>query len=196
MACVMLVANSMKYGTFNTLILLFLLAIRAHAVQMEPLSIDDLTARSEVVIIGSVETLTTLRDDEGRIVTRVLVKVEEVWKGPVTTNHFTILLAGGVLGDEKTVVTGQAEYHPGEEIVAFLALNKMGQGVTLGLIQGKFNIHTDTTSGRQTVQSKFHGKPPGGGPARGVGLQSLSTGTDELTLDSLKFKVSSSKASK
>jgi hypothetical protein len=187
----MLNANLMKPLTFKTFFLLFLfLALRTHGVQMEALSLDELSIKSEVIIKGKVDSLTTYRDDEGRILTRVLVEVQEVWKGPLTTNRFTILLAGGILGDEKTVVTGQAEYHPGENIVAFLVLNKTGQGVTLGLVQGKFNIHTDASSGRQTVQSRFHGKPPGADSRRGIGLQSLSGGGNELSLDTLKAKVS------
>ncbi|MDB6052949.1 MAG: hypothetical protein JWN25_472 [Verrucomicrobiales bacterium] len=187
----------MKHRFFNSLILMVLLAIRAHAVQMEPLSIDELTAKSDAILKGRVESLTTFKDDQGRILTKVILNVQEVWKGPVSTNHFTIVLAGGILGDEKTVVSGQVQYLPGEDIIAFLVLNQRGEGVTLGLVQGKFNVHTDSTSGLQTVHSRFHGRKPDSRPASArISTQAVVSLSDDLTLDSLKEKVSGRKDSK
>jgi len=127
------------------------------AVQMEPLSIDQLTERAALVLHGTVLSKSCQRDPEGRIYTKVELDVAQVWKGTVVSNRFTIVHGGGILGREKAVVSGQAEYGIGEEVVVFLALNQRGEGVTLGLSQGKFQVRPAPGSGEKLVRNPFHG---------------------------------------
>ena len=127
--------------------------------QFIPLSVDQLTTRSAIVLQGSVLSKTCLRDESGRIYTRIEVSVSDVWKGNVASNRFTIVQGGGTLGEERVTVSGQAEFQPGEEIVAFLVLNQRGEGVTLGLRQGKFDVQNDKITGEKYAHNLFHGRP-------------------------------------
>jgi hypothetical protein len=128
------------------------------AVQMAPMSLDELTARADVVLHGKVLSKTCQRDPAGRIYTEVDLEVAEAWKGAVAGKRFKLVLAGGTLGDRHVGVSGQADYQPGEEIVAFLRLNPRGEGVTLGLAQGKFQVRQDSVTGRKYAYSPFFGQ--------------------------------------
>jgi len=151
--------------------LLMFSATALRADQMIPLSVAELTSEADVVIQGKVVSTTVKRDPEGRIYTSADLLVEDVWKGNVTTNHFTLIHGGGVLGLEVSEVSGEADYEVGEEIVSFMVLNKRGEGVSIGLSQGKFFVTQDAASGEKLVHNRFHGlhpsepNPPAAGPA-------------------------------
>jgi hypothetical protein len=127
------------------------------AAQLTPLSVEDLSRRADLILQGTVTSKTCLRDPDGRIVTHVQLTVSNVWKGTLATNSFTIVHSGGTIGDIESEVTGQVEYSVGEEVVAFLVLNKRGEGVTIGLAQGKFLVWKDKTTGEKFVHNIFHG---------------------------------------
>lgn len=137
------------------LLLLPVTAVRAD--QMIPLAVEEIAARSQFILHGKVISKTVQRDEEGRIYTAVDLQVDEAWKGAPATNHFTIVHGGGILGDEGVAVTGQVEYEIGEEVVAFLVLNKKGEGVTLGLAQGKFHVWMDAGTKEKMTHNRFHG---------------------------------------
>src|SRR5436309_11391207 len=92
------------------------------AVQMQPLSIEQLTQKATLVVSGRVLSKSCLRDLAGRIYTRVELQIVEIWKGSLSTNLFPVVQGGGILGDEKATVSGQVEYSVGEEVVVFLVL--------------------------------------------------------------------------
>jgi len=145
------------------LLLLFVPALSLRAVQFTPLSIEQLTQESTLIVQGTVLTKSCQRDSAGRIFTKVELKVAEVWKGSLPTNRFTVVQGGGILGDRKATVSGQIEYGLGEEVVAFLVLNQRGEGVTLGLAQGKFHIGREAGTGERLVHNLFHGEAVSGG---------------------------------
>ncbi len=178
----------MKRGIALMFFLLFLLASGGRGEQFVPLSIAQLTARADVVVHGTVRSKTCQRDPAGRICTKVELELRGVWKGPVAEpkQRFLIVLAGGVLGEEKVTVSGQADYAIGEEVVAFLRLNERGEGVTLGLAQGKFAVWRDPATGEKQARSLFHG-----GAAPGAGrVRAAATGSGaDLTLSELKRRV-------
>jgi hypothetical protein len=126
---------------------------------MVPLSITNLTTRADLILRGTVASKTCLKDSEGRIYTKIELKVSEAWKGTLTTNLFQIVHGGGTVGDERTVVDGEAIYEVGEEIVCFLRLNQRGEGVSIGLAQGKFQVWNDDSTGEQFAHNLFHGQP-------------------------------------
>lgn len=109
------------------------------ATQFLPLPVDELTRAADVILQGEVVSRTCDRDSRGRLTTRIELAVSEVWKGP-SAEKLTVIQAGGTLGDQRQFVTGQPEYRIGEKVVAFLALNHAGEGVTLGLAHGKFSL--------------------------------------------------------
>ncbi|MEW6303112.1 MAG: hypothetical protein AB1705_06555 [Verrucomicrobiota bacterium] len=157
----MLTFAIMKRCRFAIGLLVALLLIPSvRATQFIPLNIEDLAARSQLILRGTVQSKTCLRDDTGRICTRIQFQVAEAWKGAVPTNVFTIVQSGGVLGEERVAVSGQAEFRVGEEVVAFLVLNQRGEGVILGLAQGKFDVWQDPQTGERFARNLFHGGPP------------------------------------
>src|SRR5205809_1080419 len=83
----------------------------------------------------------------GRIYTKVDLQVTESRKGKIDGAHFALVHAGGVLGQESSFTPEQEEYAVGEEVVVFLALNHRGEGVTIGLSQGKFHVAQDPITG-------------------------------------------------
>ena len=130
------------------------------ASQVVPLSVEQLAARAQRIVHGKVASKTCLKNERGEIYTRIELDVIEVWKGPAT-NHFVIVQAGGILGEERVEVVGQVEYRAGEEIVDFLAVNSRGEGVSLGAGQGKFNVLMDEKTGVARAASRFIGHGAG-----------------------------------
>ena len=172
---------------FLLLLLTFALAPSLRAVQFTPLSIEQLTQESTLIVQGTVLTKSCQRDPAGRIFTKLELGIAEVWKGSLATNRFTVVHGGGILGDRKATVSGQVEYGIGEEVVAFLVFNQRGEGVTLGLAQGKFHIAKEAGTGERLVHNLFHGET-------GTRPQSVSASAKipmqrRLTLAELKKRV-------
>jgi hypothetical protein len=165
---------------------LLLPPIVARADQPTPLSIEQLTSESQLILQGIVRTKSVQRDAAGRIYTKVELEVSEVWKGTLATNRFTIVHGGGILGEIQTVVSGQAEYEVGEEVVAFLVINPEGQGVSIGLAQGKFHVWQEGANGEKLVRNPFHGGEAAAPPASGNAAQSAPAPSGRLTLTDLK----------
>ena len=101
---------------------------------MRPLAIDELARKADLIVQGTVLDKICLRDDAGRIYTKVNIRVAEVWKGALPTNApppvLTIVQGGGTVGDVREEVSGDVQYDAGEEFVAFLVYNSRGEPVT------------------------------------------------------------------
>lgn len=164
--------------------MLFSLSLRATI--MVPLAVEDLAQRADLVLRGTVTSKVCLKDPEGRIYTKIEFKVTEVWKGSLTTNTFAIVHAGGTLGDERAVVDGEASYALGEELVTFLRRNHRGEGVSIGLAQGKFNVWKDDTTGEPFAHNLFHGQPKGGATQAQAGLRAATGKPARLSLPELR----------
>ncbi len=135
----------------------------ARAAQQRPVTPEDLAARAEMVVRGRVESIETVREGRDGLVTRVELAVQEVWKG-VVTNRLVLTQPGGTLGTRKVVVTGDADYGLGEEVVVFAVRNRAGEWLTLELAQGKFRVERPAM-GEPLVRNLFLGGDPSPGPA-------------------------------
>lgn len=156
---------------------------------MVPLSIAELTRESDLVVHAKVVSLTTSKT-AGGIITRVRVDILDVWKGTHSGNRLEITLWGGVLGTTRVTVDGQAEYRPGEEIVAFLKFNQRKEAVTVGLAQGKFVVWINPISGEKEVYNPFHGRTGITEKRRNNGdPESAVESLDALSLNELKRRV-------
>lgn len=138
---------------------------------MRPLSIEALARQADLIVQGTVLGKTSLHDDAGRIYTKVNIHVGAVWKGALPTNAtagtLTIVQGGGTVGDVREEVSGDVQYDPGEEFVAFLVFNPRGEPVTIGLSQGKFHVWRDQQTGEKFTNNLFHGQPePAAGNTR------------------------------
>jgi hypothetical protein len=149
-----------RQGWFPILLFCLLLfggsALRA--THLRPLSIEQLAQKSHLILHGTVLSKSCQRDPEGRIYTKVELQVTESWKG--SKDRFVLVHGGGVLGNESSEADGQESYEVGEEVVAFVVLNQRGEGVTLGLAQGKFHVWLDPASGQKMAHNPFHGHAP------------------------------------
>jgi hypothetical protein len=135
-----------------------LLITSARATIMTPLPVEDLSQRADLILHGTITNKVCLQDDAGRIYTRLDLAVTEVWKGELATNHFRLIQWGGTLNGITTVVGGEAVYEIGEEVVSFIRVTAPGEGLSIGLAQGKFNIWRDR-NGTTFAHSLFHGEP-------------------------------------
>ena len=167
---------------------LLTLAMPLAAVVFTPLSIEQLAAQSQLILQGTVFSKTCQRDGTGRIYTSVELQVSEVWKGRISTNRFLIVHGGGTLGRERLTVSGQVDFQIGEEVVAFLVINPRGEGVSLGLAQGKFHVWQDRATGQKFADNPFHGVPPNATSADKIQVQGFSP-SGQLTLGQLKQRV-------
>jgi hypothetical protein len=172
-----------RFRFFLFLTGLFFLFNSTQAVLMRPLGIDELTRKADLIVRGTVLDKTSLRDEAGRIYTRVNVRVSEVWKGALPANaapnSLAIVQSGGTVGEVREEVSGEVQYNVGEEFVAFLVFNQRGEPVTIGLEQGKFHVWHDRKTGEYFAHNPFHGAPE---PA-GDGNQ------DKLRVSELKQQV-------
>jgi hypothetical protein len=155
------------------------------AALIEPLPIGQLTTNAEVIVHGTVLSKSVERDPEGRIFTRVKLRITEVWKGTVNVEEFSIVHGGGRIGNTESRASIQVNYYIGEEIVAMLRFNQRHEGVTLGLVQGKFLVETDPTDGVKTVSNIFHGRSPTDAHKSSV----TRPAQPRLTLDDFKRQV-------
>ena len=165
--------------------------IPAAAVVLEPLSIDALTAQADLVLHGVVLSKTCQRDPSGRIFTTVELEVTDVWKGAISGNPFVIVHGGGILGEQQAVVAAQVQYDLGEEVVAFLVRNARAEGVTIGLMQGKFRVWKDAVSGARYAANPFHGllNNAGGTPIVQLGSARPQSSGAPMPLDELRKQV-------
>jgi hypothetical protein len=155
-----------------------------------PLSVEELSVRAQLVLRGSVLTKSVQRDEAGRIYTRVELAITEVWKGNLSTNRFTVVHGGGVLGEQRARVSGQVEFSVGEEVVAFLVRNSRGEGVCLGLAQGKFEVWRDAVSGEKFARNSAMNGPSPALAARGNKVTaSMASDKGRLTVADLKQRV-------
>src|SRR5690242_3530988 len=123
-------------------LLILSLTVALRATHFAPLSVEELSSASDVIVQGIVQSKTCARDDAGRLFTKIELAVSETWKGTASA-RFAIIQSGGILGEEGAMIPGQADYEIGEEVVAFLVLNPRGQSITLGLAHGKFHVWKD-----------------------------------------------------
>ena len=185
--CLPLVYCLRMMRAFQLLLLSFVLAPSLRAIQFTPLSIEQLAQESALIVQGTVLSKSCQRDSAGRIFTKVELGIAEVWKGSLATNRFTVVHGGGILGDRKATVSGQVEYGIGEGVVAFVVFNQRGEGVTLGLAQGKFHIGKEAQTGERLVHNLFHGEA--GSRGQGISIPDRVPTQRRLTLAELKRRV-------
>ena len=161
-------------------------ASAVHSVVMVPFTIETLAERAQLVVHGIVSSTTCQRDDAGRIYTQVELQISEVWKGRVSSAQLQVVHGGGVLGEQRSVVSGQVDYQPGEEVVGFFLLNDRGQAVTLGLAQGKFHIWQNDRTGEKLARNPFYGQAE---ERRNKSPSGEDPATDRLSLLQLKQRV-------
>lgn len=125
-----------------------------------PLSVQELTEAADVVLQGKVVSRKVARDDDGRVFTSIKLQVQDVWKGEVDGGTFEVVHGGGILGLRKVEIAYQVEFGLADEAVVFCRINSKGQGVTIGMVQGKFDVLKSENDSKLYVRNLFHGGAP------------------------------------
>ena len=118
------------------------ISIPLHASTVLKMTVTELVAHSDRVVIGSVIE-TTVFEKEGRILTSVTVAVEETLVGEHSPT-VEIVHYGGRYHDRVTYVPGMPTFTKGEHVLLFLEKPKLAETaqhfVVTGMSQGKFWI--------------------------------------------------------
>ncbi|MDP2315036.1 MAG: hypothetical protein Q8P41_19200 [Pseudomonadota bacterium] len=125
----------------------------ASATTVAPLTLDQMTDASDLVVRGTVESVWTEEDAKGIAWTRALVRVDASLKGGADAGDYvTVEAAGGTVGNRTTLVSGSARYSVGEQTVLFLS-DKPAKGVygTVGMGIGKFTVKPNPLDGNLVV---------------------------------------------
>ncbi|MCA9610354.1 MAG: hypothetical protein KC619_32385, partial [Myxococcales bacterium] len=135
----------MKAARAGSLALLILgVASSAAATVMVRATVEELTAESERVVLGTVVDATATdggpRGERG-IFTRVEVAVEETWRGAPNPSA-VFWLHGGRVGNRAMHTHGQATFTVGERVVVFLD-DAGGALFPTGMSQGKWFVEGD-----------------------------------------------------
>ncbi|TNE84661.1 MAG: hypothetical protein EP330_28745 [Deltaproteobacteria bacterium] len=114
----------------------------AEATTIAPLTIEQLTDASTLIVEGKVSRVWTEVDDHQKVWTRALVDVDTLHKGPADTpEQIVIDTLGGHHWDRVTAVEGQARFSEGEQVLVFLDVVSHGTRLTpAAMFHGKFTI--------------------------------------------------------
>jgi len=124
-----------------------------YATTMIPLSIEELTDRSTLIITGKVVEINTYKNEENGVISReVMVIPDKILKGEVQSKApIAITVWGGTVDDITMYVPGSPNFEEGEKVLLFLSENKGKKGV-VGLAQGKFSL-IETSQGVKAIRS-------------------------------------------
>ncbi|MGC6417124.1 MAG: hypothetical protein ACON3Z_08390 [Bradymonadia bacterium] len=114
----------------------------ATATVVEPLDLATLAAESSHVVHGRVGHVYTVpeRGPRGEIYTQAEISVVQyiIGDGP---SQLVVQQLGGQLGEWRMVLSGNAEFRPGAEVVVFLDADpERGLHYVVGLAQGLFTV--------------------------------------------------------
>jgi len=123
----------------------------AFATTAAEMSLKDLVSMAPSIVVGTVESSSSRwNEDHSLIVTDVRVQVTDVIKGQ-NAGEIVITQPGGRVGKLRVDVDGAAAYPSGQETILFLAPDAHGNQQVLGLFRGRFDIATDTHTGKKSV---------------------------------------------
>jgi hypothetical protein len=105
------------------------------------LSISELTARSDIIAIGTVSSITSdWNPNKSIIETRIDLKVEAILKWTVAQNRIIFYQLGGVVADTASSVGETARFDENERVTVFLSRNNQQRLQLVGSFQGKFSV--------------------------------------------------------
>lgn len=114
---------------------------------MTGLSTEDLTRSSDFVVQGEVEDVAAYWSEDGKIITRAIVRKEMAVRGIITEERVVVEYEGGEIGDIGMKVSDAALLSKGEKVLLFLksAKRRNNQPVysIFGKAQGKYSVGED-----------------------------------------------------
>jgi hypothetical protein len=123
------------------ILLALLFAAAAQAVTYIVPADREMIQRADDIVIATGVTSVVERNEQGGIVTRSTLRVEEVLKGPrAVGGHLVLTERGGVLGHSVQHIPGTPAYRSGERYLVFTESNGDGEPVTFGMGLGQFSF--------------------------------------------------------
>ena len=123
------------------ILLALLFAAAAHAVTYIVPADREMIQQSDDIVIATGVTSVVERNGQGGIVTRSILRIEDVLKGPrAAGSHLVLTERGGVLGDSVQHIPGTPEYRSGRRYLVFTETNRDGEPVTFGMGLGRFSF--------------------------------------------------------
>ncbi len=103
----------------------------------------EMIQQSDDIVIATGVTSLVERNEQGGIVTRSTLRIEDVLKGErAVGDHLVITERGGLLGDRIQYIPGTPRYQSGERYLVFTEANRNGEPVTFGMGLGQFFFTT------------------------------------------------------
>ncbi len=111
----------------------------AFAASTQPLSLAERAQRSGAVCLGTVETLTAYRGEDGLIYTTATLRIDERFKGSAP-ERIAVTYRGGLLDDEGETVLGMPALKTGEERLFFFSEHVSERLKTVGGPAGAIKV--------------------------------------------------------
>lgn len=100
-----------------------------------------LVEQADDIVVATGVTSLVETNARGAIVTRYVLRIEEVLKGKRNAGgHLVLTERGGRLGNRAKLIPGTPEYHPGERYLVFTGTNADLEPVTSGMALGQFRF--------------------------------------------------------
>ncbi len=123
----------------------------AQATTMTPLTIEQMTDASDLVVRAEVTQVWVEEDERGNLRTRAQLEVGRVLKGEDSVNAVLVDQVGGVLHNQFSPVPFAARFSPGETGIFFLEHTSTGRTTIVGWSQGKYTLRTQPETGAEMV---------------------------------------------
>lgn len=127
----------------------------AQATTVKAMNLDELTQRSDSIIVGEVTSITTKTPQETGSYpeTHTTFEVQDTLAGAQKTQAITVSTIGGPAGNGLvTKVPGMPEFRVEEKVVLFLVSDAAkGVFIPTGLSQGVFRVKVDPESQKEYI---------------------------------------------
>ena len=136
--------------SLRILFAMFISLTSAFATTLIPMDFQDLTAKAELIFIGTVIDIRSEKDIH-TIYTHVTFADLRVLKGSDPGATIEVRLSGGTVAGESVHVFGMPEFVVGEKNLIFLAGNTQFICPIVGWGQGRFKVRWDEVSRQEVV---------------------------------------------
>ena len=121
------------------------------------LSSAELASGSEVVVLGTVLSSETSKNEKGMVVTTASLQIEELLLGSSSFATLSVIRYGGDFEGKTYSLVGNAILTPGERVVVFLTKADESRYAVVGLAQGKYTVKGATESGDLILSRDLEG---------------------------------------
>lgn len=126
-------------------------ATPAQATSIVPLTIEQMTDASDLVVRAEVTQVWVEQDERGNLRTRAQLEVSQILKGKGRIESVLVDQVGGVLHNDFSVVPFAARFSPGEDGIFFLERQSGMRTTVVGWSQGKYTIRSHPETGEEMV---------------------------------------------